>query len=201
MEIPERAANLGDALTQDDEGAAYVYETAGGRHVQGFGLAGLARMTLLAALTLGLAGCGSALNGPPVSRVCEGFQDLNYSADPQADGQKLRCAIDDRYRHLVKNHELKAPITDPYSITDSVLHFIPPGSSFSRAEIVLRAAGFQVTGRGRNIVFPTGEYAQIAEYRTIPLGSVSIGVVLYSDPTHPWQSVNDIDAEITTETL
>jgi hypothetical protein len=74
--IPERAVNLGDALTQDDEVPAYVYETAGGRHVRGFGLAGLARMTLLAALTVGLAGCGSALNGPPVFSRLRGFSGL-----------------------------------------------------------------------------------------------------------------------------
>jgi hypothetical protein len=63
------------------------------------------------------------------------------TAPPDAVGRALRDAVDAEYTRLAVMRELKMPGT---VITTTVERYIPVGSTFERAEPILKAAGLQM---------------------------------------------------------
>jgi hypothetical protein len=112
----------------------------------------------------------------------------------------LRRAIDERYDVLVKNNALRMtyPGTTRGNLTDIATEFLPAGSSFTRAEEVLRAAGFKLNGRGREISAPSSELAMITPYRSrlFTFESVIVTVVVYSHKPNLWNTVCRVSASI-----
>ena len=102
-------------------------------------------IAVLAFLGVGMA---SSLSRPLDCRTVEG----------EARGHALKDELWKLYKELRATGKLGSPSTD---ISETVLPYVPPGTSFCDAETTLRAAGFVVGS------FPTSDRA--------------------SDPNRPWQ--------------
>ena len=81
--------------------------------------------------------------------------------------------------------------------------YIPIGTTFDDAERVLRAAGFQISARGKSNIYPYPYQvlATIDQYVPTLFGKTSVVVVL--EPEHPgeWRSVAGVTADIVVERL
>jgi hypothetical protein len=80
------------------------------------------------------------------SNAVEQVDSRGTSDDMEQRGRQLRRAIEERYKDLVQNHQLKYET----AIDDLVLKYIPLRTPIGDAEEILRSAGFAVDPRPIN---------------------------------------------------
>ena len=88
------------------------------------------------------------------------------TSSPEAIGHALRLAVDAEYARLVETRTFRMPAT---WITPTVEPFIPVGSTFERAERILRAAGLTIDGSRNDSIHPDS-YALRARIEPYPEG-------------------------------
>jgi hypothetical protein len=118
-------------------------------------------------------------------------------------GKDLRHAIDETYRKLNESNTLKTMGNGRNEITDVITKYIPIGENFDDAEVILKAAGFNVGPRERHPVFP-GQFCAIGvieQYAPTPLGKTSITIYLQPINKDDWTVVYSITAEITKQII
>ena len=144
------------------------------------------------ALAASLSGCAtpkdlSGMAWPPVDPVREHALRIK--------GDELRDAIDSRYD---KRFETNPPSSkNGFSITDTVTQYIPIGTSFADAVVILKAAGFDIEPPFRK---PTSlRHEMILFSMTHPGGWFSMtrfSIALTPVSDDDWSSVSDVSAGI-----
>jgi hypothetical protein len=90
-------------------------------------------------------------------------------------GKQLRRELKDIYATLRRTHDLGSP-TRGHDVTDTVLKYIPAGTSFTDAEAILVAAGFRVDPRPGDVVNPYRPLEpQEPQLAKLPLGGWPLG--------------------------
>ncbi len=119
-------------------------------------------------------------------------------SDIEARGKQLRIAIDLAYKKLSDEHAIMFGV----SITDTVVKYIPDGSSFDEAEAILRAAGFKVYPHQPNPNLPERDpnkyavFATIDQYVSTLACKISVNVVLRPRRADDYSVVQKIAATI-----
>jgi hypothetical protein len=137
----------------------------------------------------------------PVSHEATAGQDngMMKSKELELRGKQLRKAIDETYKKLADAKALKSMGNGRNIITDTVVKYIPIGTSFDDAEAILRAAGFEVGKRDMNPIIHNdyGVYSKINHYKlTLPFGNTSVSVFLQPKNKDDWSVVQGLEADI-----
>jgi hypothetical protein len=125
---------------------------------------------------------------------------MDERADPERLGKQLRKDIDRAYKSFVETGKLKNQGTGRNYITDVVTRYIPVGSSFERAEEILRAGGFEIQPRIPNRYLPEvekyDERALIEHYQPTVLGKTSVVILLRPPSPNDYSVIKNLVAEI-----
>lgn len=117
-------------------------------------------------------------------------------------GKELRAAIDVRYDELKKTNGLKNNGRGHNSISDTVLKYIPLGTSFDRAESILSYAGFKIGGHEKEIGgHDFVVHASIDKYVFFYFEKISVVVILHPINSNDWTAVHELDADIVKDVL
>jgi len=111
-------------------------------------------------------------------------------------GKELRKAIDEEYNRLANANELKIMGQGRNNITDTVVQYIPIGTSFDDAEAILMVAGFDVGERTMDYANKPIVFSKISTYKLTPLfAGTSVSVVLQPKNKDDWSTVQRIEAD------
>jgi hypothetical protein len=110
-------------------------------------------------------------------------------------GEALREAIDDQWKHPQSKNRRRYGL----DIDDVVLQYIPVGSSYDEALLVLTAAGFKVEDRRMSVTDvgkPWYQPSRIDPYAPCMLCRITAFVALYPGTGEDWSRVGRLHAEI-----
>lgn len=115
-------------------------------------------------------------------------------------GEKLRSDVDRAYRAFVDAGRLKNQGSGRNYISEVFEPYIRAGTSFDRAEQILRAAGFEIKPRAPNRFLPEAdkydEIAIIEHYQPTMMGKTSIVVSMRPQRPNDYSAVSQLVAEI-----
>jgi hypothetical protein len=126
-----------------------------------------------------------------LSQRADGSAAHAASADLQQRGKQLRAQINAKYRELEAEHKISARPKNGTDVSEIVMRFIPPGSSFDDAKAILNAAGCRVAPTPMDGKI----YANAVVASHFPIG-VIFSVLLVPRTPGEFSIVGDINASI-----
>ncbi len=129
-----------------------------------------------------------------------------HKAELRQRGGELRAAIDNEYDKITYDHTLKTEGEN--DITPAVAKFIPPGTSFDDAELILRGASFKVSPRPdagnpktlqADPAYKDSVMATINPYKDLLIGTVHVTVYLTPAAPGDYSKVSAVHAGLAGE--